>query len=144
MPQLLEPEQLYPKSHFQRSLDHAQETMHPVADYLQRAADGRGKKCKSEMNDARDTTSDDQQDTIHFWRVLRILRDSEAGGSWKPQSTMQHQDSAIEGDWRQISRERLGKSMGREKIFEEENGHVLWCVVTVLSQILRFPWIYIL
>ena len=66
MPQLLEPEQLYPKSHFQRSLDHAQETMHPVADYLQRAADGRGKKCKSEMNDARDTTSDDQQDTIHF------------------------------------------------------------------------------
>lgn len=39
----------------------AADSMHPVAYYLQRAADGRGKKSKSEMCQMKDTTSTELQ-----------------------------------------------------------------------------------
>ena len=54
---VLEPGQVYPKSLWIRS----QDSMHPVAYYLQRAADGRGKKSKSEMCQMKDTTSTELQ-----------------------------------------------------------------------------------
>ena len=77
MPQLLEPEQLYPKSHFQRSLDHAQETTRWPTIY-------NGLRMGEERNASpRWTTQETQLQMINkipsiseescgFWGILRL------------------------------------------------------------------------
>ena len=107
----LEPGQVYPKSLWIRS----QDSMQPVAYYLQRAADGRGKKSKSEM---KDTTSTQLQikktgqflNSVEasegFWGILRLFLCSLETAN-RPCNSRIHQ--AMVPGWQQIWCQRFGQ-----------------------------------
>ena len=131
---VLEPGQVYPKSLWIRS----QDSMHPVAYYLQRAADGRGKKSKSEM---KDTTSTQLQ----IKKTGQFLNSVEASeGFWgcfcAPwRLPTGHATAGFIKLWC-LADSRSGVNVlasfvqGREKSFEEKNG---FCVAMLGGEMMN-------